>query len=308
MCRDALPRARARSLRILRTLAVLAVLVVAPASGEASDGAGPGETIVNCLEEAHALVQKMRADHCRGRIISQAEAEAVEGRRKAYVREALNAVSEVAPGRRLAGVGTGFFVNRRGWLVTNRHVVDDCEVVSVSPTRGKPVEATVVAAQARTDLALLSVAVAPPGTARFTLAAPRAAERLAVVGYPDHGIPPIKPMLTEGDALGVEKTRAGIPVIGIRANVRPGNSGGPAVDETGQVVGVVFAKIDTPSVYQATGRVIRDLGFIIPAEVVLTFLDANGIEYRTAGRSRAPEAESLLEHVRPFVARVGCWK
>lgn len=143
--------------------------------------------------------------------------------------------------------GTGFVVGQGtggGLVVTNAHVVRGAGEVSIG---GRT--ATVVAYDARADLAVLFV----PGldVAPLTLAAADAANgaALVVVGYPGGGgrraigasvivrIPTPNPGFTDGAALH-EAYR-------LRADVQHGNSGSPLLDTSGRVVGVVNALTGT---------------------------------------------------------------
>ena len=84
-------------------------------------------------------------------------------------------------------------------------------------------------------------------------------EDIAVVGYPLHGLVAIKPIMVKGHVyVGSEPPRADLFAMSI--DIRRGNSGGPVVDRAGRIVGVVVAKVNTPSVFAAAGQVVRNLG------------------------------------------------
>jgi S1-C subfamily serine protease len=131
---------------------------------------------------------------------------------------------------------------------------------------------------------------------------------VATVGYPVHGLPLIEPFLTVG-TMAAADSPDGPSRFAIRADVRPGNSGGPVLDEYGQVVGVVTAKIDTVRVYQRTGQDIQKVGFAIATGPVLEFLRQSGIEPSPAEASPIlGMGEELLGKARQFTVRVGCWQ
>lgn len=283
------------------------ILGVAPLLGAAPVLAG--DLVVNCYDEAREVVQRMRSGTCQGRVVSDEEAEAIKARRRERIRGILaDEPAPVAPGHRLRGVGSGLFVGGDGTVLTNLHVVGECAVISVSPTSGETVTAEVIGVEPATDLALLRAAVRPPGIAAFAGEPAQAEGPVAIVGYPDQGVPPIKPLLIDGTLTGTRSTNQGLSVLRLEARVRPGNSGGPILDARGRVIGVVFAKVDTPGIYARTGEVVMDLGFGIPAAVALAFLRRHGVRYRSLMAQAAAPPPDLLAHARPFVTRVECWR
>ncbi|TVR98203.1 MAG: serine protease [Rhodospirillales bacterium] len=294
---------------------VLVALILAGPSvwpgDRAALAADPTALIVNCHDPERNVVQKTRRDRCQGRIVSDAEAAEIEAARRAYIRRALTDPSpSVAPGKRLHGIGTGFFVNRDGWVLTNHHVIGNCEVVSVSSTSGESAAARVVATKSGNDLALLHVDLTPAAVARFA-SSRSIAGAVALVGYPDQGIAPIRPLLTNGQAVGMEQLTPTFRVIRFRADVRRGNSGGPLLDGSGNVIGVVFASINTPGVYRRTGEIVRNVGFAVPSDTAMAFLRTHHVPFGSTGGAAvaaATDGTDLLARARPFVARIGCWR
>jgi S1-C subfamily serine protease len=160
------------------------------------------------------------------------------------------------------GVGSGF-VLPGGVVVTNRHVLGQPRQVTVNTWDGHQLEADVAGVAVDSDLALLQLGDAgdlPVAALRTTPV--RSGEPVVVVGYPEGG--PLT--VTSGEVVGlVDGELLGEPAAVIRfdAAIRPGNSGGPVLDEEGRVVGVVFAS-----------EVERGTGLAVPATTLLERLDA----------------------------------
>ena len=93
-------------------------------------------------------------------------------------------------GKRLAGLGSGFFI-AGDKLVTNFHVVQGCGALSVgNNTEGLEVDAQVLATDAVADLALLSANPPDVVPAQFRMMPPDdPRDEFAVIGYPEHGLP-----------------------------------------------------------------------------------------------------------------------
>lgn len=235
--------------------------------------------------------------------LSEAERARIE-----YVQKALKGEASPVPGRRMIGSGTGFFVAPQR-VLTAHHVIERCAVLTIRGNDGKTVTAERVADEKKRDLALISIQALAVSIATFRPTdTTRTGEAVATVGYPTHGLPRIEPFLTVGTMAAADRPD-GPSRFAIRADVRPGNSGGPVLDEYGQVVGVVTAKIDTVRVYQRTGQDIQKVGFAIATGPVLEFLRQSGIEPSRAEASPILGiGEELLGKARQFTVRVGCWQ
>jgi hypothetical protein len=92
----------------------------------------------------------------------------------------------------------------------------------------------------------------------------------------------------------------------ITAPVQPGNSGGPLLDMSGNVVGVVVAKLDALKVAEVTGDIPQNVNFAINASVARTFLDAQSVDYETAASEEALSVSRVAERARRSTVLVEC--
>ena len=195
--------------------------------------------------------------------------------------------------------GSGFRV-ARGAVITNHHVIDGC-----SRLRVNGVVAQVAGMDARGDLAWLRVEL--PGPAG-KLRARRAAlgEPVAVAGYPLRGL--LSGFnLTTGNLSSVSGMRGDTRLVQITAPVQPGNSGGPMLDSSGNLMGVVVSKLDAIKAAKLTGDIPQNVNFAINANVLRSFLDAQGVDYETANSDKAVPNTAIAERAKGFTVLVECW-
>ncbi|HEY9548631.1 MAG TPA: serine protease [Kiloniellaceae bacterium] len=271
--------------------------------------AGDGHTVVHCLDDNLGTVRKTLATDCKGRAVTEEEAAAVKNQRRDYIQKVLSKVPDSSmEGKSLSRLGSGFFVAEDGSVLTSHHLVDGCSSISVAPTFEEMAKATVIAPDAEVDLALLRTSVTPPGIASFAEGAGSMVMGAGFLsGYPQQGMVAIAPVLTAVDILRRESHTPRGPAIIVRGDIRKGNSGGPLLDSGGNVVGVVLAKVDSIGIYNATGEVVSDIGFILPGDRVQHFLDAQGVDYHLDQRRPLQPEDRMLEDARPFMVQVGCW-
>lgn len=148
-------------------------------------------------------------------------------------------------GLRVAGSG---WVAAPGIVVTNAHVVAGSSSSSIEPTdSGSRHDATAIAFDRTNDVAVLRVPSLDRPALRFAREV-KPTEPGAVLGFPLNGPFKIIPAriastetVTANDAYG--RRRVQRKVTAFRADVQPGNSGGPIVDMAGRVSGTVFSKV-----------------------------------------------------------------
>lgn len=157
---------------------------------------------------------------------------------------------------RSVAVGSGFLFDA-DTFVTNRHVVDGGGLIELLSWDGRDIKVRSARTSVTADLAYLE-ATPPPGFASIPLRASRLSpgERVAVIGFPEGG--PLA--VSTGVVDGYEHGLAGDSPEVLKATVvvKHGNSGGPVLDMTGRLVGVIFAE-----------KIRTDEALIIPIEQAL---------------------------------------
>ena len=156
--------------------------------------------------------------------------------------------------------GSGFFISPGGYLVTNNHVVEDAKDISVTLESGDRFPATLVGADARTDVALLKVRASQQFPyVKFSEKDPRVGDWVLAVGNPFG----LGGTVTRGIISAHHRDIGSGPYdyLQIDAAVNRGNSGGPSFNLDGEVVGM-NAAIFSPS----GGSV--GIAFAIPAALV----------------------------------------
>ncbi len=159
----------------------------------------------------------------------------------------------------ITGEGSGFFISADGYAVTNNHVVDHAKTVQVTTDDGAVYKAKVIGADPKTDLALIKVESNKTFPfVKFAEHAPRIGDWVVAVGNPFG----LGGTVTAGIVSARGRDIGSGPYddyIQIDAPINKGNSGGPAFNVNGNVIGVNTA------VFSPSGGAVG-IGFDIPAE------------------------------------------
>ncbi|MBR0982636.1 S1C family serine protease [Bradyrhizobium liaoningense] len=208
-----------------------------------------------------------------------------------------------------AKTGTGFVVSANGHIVTNHHVIDGCVGdIKGNLTGEAAMVLRVVSSDASNDLALLQ---APSTTtfkdfARIRDRSIRSGDSVIVIGFPFHGLLSSDFTVTTGIASSLSGMRNDTRFLQISAPVQPGNSGGPLFDTTGQIVGVVTAKIPALRIAAATGNIPENINFAIKTGALRDFLDNSVVPYQTAEPKGELKTTDIAGNARPYTMLISC--
>jgi S1-C subfamily serine protease len=165
------------------------------------------------------------------------------------------------------GTGTGFFVADSGLILTAHHVIKGVSKIVVHAQVGQPLAATVEQVDPANDLALLSVKADPP--AFLTLAPSRSAktgQRVFTMGFPLPAVLGQEPKYTEGVISALSGIEGASSLLQTTVPMQPGNSGGPLLNERGEVVGVVTSSAAVQYFLKMTGTLPQNVNWAIKAE------------------------------------------
>lgn len=208
-----------------------------------------------------------------------------------------------APKLELVSTGTGWYVADGGLIVTNGHVVEGCKQMRLKS--GADLELIDVADGE--DLALLRGATSVRPLQIRDSRGVRLAEDVLVAGYPLGSILGSGINVTLGSVSSItgggDNRR-----FQFTAPVQPGNSGGPVLDMSGNVVGVVVSKLNAMSVQDQYGDIPQNVNFGITLAQLLAFLDENDVDYTRKASAGTLEKVDLAELARASTVLLECYQ
>jgi len=196
------------------------------------------------------------------------------------VRGASVSIESWRGGRKVSG-GSGVFISRRGFLLTNQHVVQGAEEIWLALEDHRRLRAEVVGRDARGDIALLKaegrrISSANPHRARPDRLSP--GEWVIATGNPFFLASDGEAIVTLGVISGLGRVLGGRFVYGDAiqhdAEINPGNSGGPLWDSFGRLLGINGRIASTGSGSAAGYASSQGVGFTIPIDQVRNFFEA----------------------------------
>ncbi len=170
-------------------------------------------------------------------------------------------------------LGSGFFISADGYILTNAHVVDSADEITVRLTDKREFKARVIGADRRTDLALIKIEAS--GLPSVRMGDPnrlRVGEWVIAIGSPFGFDSTVTAGIVSAKGRSLPQENF-VPFIQTDVAINPGNSGGPLFNMRGEVVGI------NSQIYSRTGG-FMGLSFAIPIDVAMDVTN----QLRTTGR------------------------
>ena len=198
-----------------------------------------------------------------------------------------------APG---GGSGTGFIIDKEGYILTNHHVVDNADVIKITLDNEKEFEAELIGSDSKTDIALLKIVKQTGDNTEFPYLAlgnssdVEVGEWVVAIGNPfglDHTV-------TTGVVSAKARNIGAGPYdeyIQTDASINPGNSGGPLLNMSGDVIGINTA------IFSRTGGNVG-IGFTIPINMASDILE----ELKKDGRVTRGWLGVMIQKITPELA------
>jgi S1-C subfamily serine protease len=203
--------------------------------------------------------------------------------------------------------GTGFIISTSGHIVTNHHVIRSC----VGDIRGNltgqsAMTLRTVSADETNDLALLQAPTSFTEVAMIRGTAIHPGDPIIAIGYPFHGLLTSDFTVTTGIVSSLSGLLNDTRYLQISAAVQSGNSGGPLLDTSGNVVGVVTGKLNALKFAKATGEIPENINFAIKTGAVRDFLDNSVVSYQTAESKAELKTADIARNARSYTILISC--
>ena len=193
--------------------------------------------------------------------------------------------------------GSGIIVSADGYIITNTHIIEGCDTVSVELYNGDEYEAKLVGADSLSDISILKIDAEGLSPAEFaSSSALSVGDKVVAIGNPLGEA--YRLTATDGIISGISRevnhNGTVMNLIQTNAAINEGNSGGALINSAGQVIGITNMKI-----ISSTG--VEGIGFAIPSDTVKAIADAlleNGVVTGrgTIGVTIGPVPEAAAEY------------
>ena len=170
-----------------------------------------------------------------------------------------------------ASSGTGFYVSSQGHIISNHHVVEGCNSVKLT-FNGKEIKADVLAVDKMNDLAILKADLKPSKIYSVATEDASLLEDIIIAGYPLGKRVSAAIKTSKGSITALAGFGDNYSEFQTDAALNQGNSGGPIMDQKGNVVGVAVANYG-----KKAG--VESFNFGIKSSTLRTFASSNGLKF-----------------------------
>ncbi len=200
--------------------------------------------------------------------------------------------------------GSGFFVTPNH-IITNNHVTKNCEEISVK-NKNYESKVAIFDTDAKTDLSILTTGKPSKHFLSFRDRKPLSTgESSITLGYPFSSDLGSSIKVTTGNIAALTGFRNNIAQLQLTSPVQPGNSGGPLLDNNGNVIGVIVSRLERSS--EITGdRPAQNVNFAIKSNMVKIFMDLNRVNYQESKDNGSKDVSQIVNESKGATVQVIC--
>ena len=180
--------------------------------------------------------------------------------------------SHPAESSAVKGTGTGFIITGNGYILTCWHVIEGAGHIKAA-VGDTMYQARIIREDKNNDLALLKIsgrfsplAFAPERTAKM-------GQETFTIGFPNPELQGVGPKLTKGDISSLTGVQDDVRLYQISIPVQPGNSGGPLLDNHGNVIGIIVAMLNAATAFKFSGSLPQNVNYAIKSLYAQALVD-----------------------------------
>jgi len=192
--------------------------------------------------------------------------------------------------------GTCFLASGSGDVVTSNHVIEAASEIYVTFMDGMTYEAEIKNVSASTDIAILGISEQRSGG--LSLAVATVGQEVFTIGFPTISILGKEPKFTDGTISSLSGIKREAAYLQTSVPIQPGNSGGPLVSDSGEVLGMIAATAAVDAFYSQTGSLPQNVNWAVKSEYIQLMMTNPGNSVVVGSRAEA------IEHVRSAICRV----
>jgi len=198
--------------------------------------------------------------------------------------------------------GSGFYLNDSGVIVTNYHVIEECETVKVGD-----IKLSLITYDIYNDLALLNSYEKNTPFLKLRSDKLKQGEDIYVVGYPFGKDISSSAKITKGIITAIHGIANDYSKFQIDAPIQSGNSGGPVLDNKGLLIGVAVAKADTEYFIEQYGVIPDDMNFAVKTSILKTMMDAHNIFQKNIKLMEVTNGSDVFKIANPSTLYLTCY-
>jgi len=194
-------------------------------------------------------------------------------------------------------IGSGFYVNAEGYIVTNEHVAGSCSSIWIHHNSSKS-QAVLIAKDEELDIAIIKVNKKSQDFARFANTV-ETGEDVMALGFPLGNKLGKEIKATSGNISALSGLNDNQDYLQFTAPIQPGNSGGPLLNVYGHVVGINTSKL--------VNEKYENINFAIKGNNAQQFLGSKSIKFNHSSNNEELKSVDIVKKGKKFTVKVLCY-